>query len=363
MAKVQPLRTEDPNPKSMQFAHFGVLNDGNQSKGSLFTSIALNVLLALCAIIIGAAAKKTIDNRHKLTELTEPIPIKKAEEPPPVKIKPPKLPPPPPIAKIEPPKIKLPDVKLPDVPKPPEIKMTQPAPVVMPAPPKLVQPPPAPKVVSLAQAMPASVPNNSPHPTAVALGSTTNPIAVSNRTSPTAINLGNKGMSGMPASNNGAGAQSTVVNLGSGSPTGTNMHGNGPVAVAGIPHGVVGGTGPLNSTSRQVNLGQNTPPPMPKPAGPTSVTSKSGPKVLFKPKPEYTAEAKQLHIEGNVTVRIRVSSSGAVQVLGVTSDLGHGLGESAVRAVEATRFKPATDDSGNPVEWEGIVNVAFQLAG
>jgi TonB family protein len=362
MAQVKPLRTDDPKPQNMQFAHFGVLNDGNQSKGSLFTSVALNILLALCAIIIGAAAKKSMDNHIKLTHLDEPIPIKKPDEPPPVKIKPPKIPPPP-VVKVDPPKIKLPDVKLPDVPKPPEIKMAQPVPVVIPAPPKLVQPPPAPKVVSLAQAMPASVPNNSPHPTAVALGSTTNPIAVSNKTSPTAINLGNKGMSGMPASNNGAGAQSTAVNLGSGSPNSQNMKGNGPVAVAGIPHGVVGGTGPLNSTSRTVSLGQNTPPPMPKPAGPTSVTGKSGPKVLFKPRPEYTAEAKQLHIEGNVTVRIRVSSSGAVQVLGVTSDLGHGLGDSAVRAVEATRFKPATDDSGNPVDWEGIVNVSFQLAG
>ena len=360
MAK--PLRTDDPTPQSMQFAHFGVLNDGSQSKGSLFTAIVLNVLLAFCAVVIGAAAKKTIDNHKKLTELTEPIPIKKAEEPPPVKIKPPKIPPPP-IVKVEPPKIKLPDVKLPDVPKPPEIKMSQPVPVVLPAPPKLVQPPPAPKVVSLAQAMPASVPNTSPHPTAVALGSTTNPIAVSNKPSPTAINLGNKGMSGMPASNNGAGAPSTVVNLGSGSPTGTNMHGNGPVAVAGIPHGVVGGTGPLNSTSRTVSLGQATPPPMPKPAGPTTVTAKSGPKVLFKPKPEYTADAIKLHIEGSVSVRIRVSSTGAVQVLGVISDLGHGLGDSAVRAVQATRFKPATDDSGNPVDWEGVVNVAFQLAG
>ena len=243
------------------------------------------------------------------------------------------------------------------------IKMSQPVPVVLPAPPKLVQPPPAPKVVSLAQAMPASVPNTSPHPTAVALGSTTNPIAVSNKPSPTAINLGNKGMSGMPASNNGAGAPSTVVNLGSGSPTGRNMHGNGPVAVAGIPHGVVGGTGPLNSTSRAVSLGMNTPPPMPKPAGPTTVTAKSGPKVLFKPKPEYTADAIKLHIEGSVSVKIRVSSTGAVQVLGVISDLGHGLGDSAVRAVQATRFKPATDDSGNPVDWEGVVNVAFQLAG
>jgi TonB family protein len=172
-------------------------------------------------------------------------------------------------------------------------------------------------------------------------------------------------MSGMPASNNGAGAPSTVVNLGSGSPTGQNMKATGAIAVAGIPHGVPGGTGPLNSVGKvagPVNLGQNTPPPMPKPVGP-SATAKSAPKVLFKPKPEYTAEAKQLHIEGNVTVRIRVSSSGSVQVLGVTSDLGHGLGDSAVRAVQATRFQPATDDSGHPIDWEGIVNVAFQLAG
>ena len=365
MAKVKPLISDDPKPQNMQFSHFGVLNDGSQSKGSLLTSVMLNILLALCAIIIGAAAKKTMDNHIKLTHLDEPIPIKKAEEPPP----PPKIKikiPPPPVVKVEPPKIKLPEVKLPDPPKPPEIKMVQPMPVVLPAPPKLVQAPPAPKVVNLAQAMPASVPNQSAHPTAVALGSTTNPIAVSNKPSPTAINLGNKGMSGMPASNNGAGAPSTVVNLGSGSPGSQNMKATGPVAVAGIPHGVVGGTGPLNAQGRvagPVNLGQATPPPMPKPVGPTTATSKSGPKVLFKPKPEYTAEAKQLHIEGNVTVRIRVSSSGAVQVLGVISDLGHGLGDSAVRAVEATRFKPATDDSGNPVDWEGIVNVTFQLAG
>ena len=102
---------------------------------------------------------------------------------------------------------------------------------------------------------------------------------------------------------------------------------------------------------------------MPKPAGPTTATAKSGPKVLFKPKPEYTAEAKSFILKAVVSVRIRVSSTGAVQVLGVTSDLGHGLGDSAVRAVQATRFQPATDDSGNPIDWEGVVNVAFQLAG
>src|SRR5277367_2509371 len=130
MAK--PLRSEDPAPPSVQFAHFGVLNDGSQSKASLFTSITLNTLLALCAIIIGAAAKKTMDNKHKLTELVEPIPIKKPEpEPIRPKVIPPKLPPTP-VVKVEPPKIKMPDVKLPDVPKPPEIKMVQQVPVVLP---------------------------------------------------------------------------------------------------------------------------------------------------------------------------------------------------------------------------------------
>ncbi len=365
MAK--PLRSDQPNPQNMQFAHFGVLNDGSQSKASLFSSIALNIVIALCAIIIGAAAKKTMDNHIKLTHLDEPLPIKKPD-PPPMKLKPiPKLPTPP-VVKVEPPKIRMPEVKLPDIPKPPEIKMVQQVPVIVPAPPKLVQPPPAPKVVSLAQARPASVVNNSPHPTAVSLGARDNPIAPSDRPSTTAINLGNRGMSGMPASNNGMGAASKVVNLGSGSAGSQNMRGrdNASSGVVGVKLGVTGGTGPRNSTGRTpgvVNLGQNEPPPMPKPADRTSAVSRSGPKVLFKPKPEYTAEAIRLRIEGVVSVRLRVSSSGAVQVLGVTSDLGHGLGESAVRAVEATRFQPATDASGRPVDWEGVVNIAFQLAG
>ncbi len=363
MAK--PLRSDDPAPQNMQFAHFGVLNDGSQSKASLFTSITLNIVLALCAIIIGAAAKKTMDNHIKLTHLDEPLPVKKPD-PPPIKLKPvPKLPTPP-VVKVEAPKIKLPEIKLPEPPKPPEIKMAQQVPVIVPAPPKLVQPPPAPKVVSLAQARPASVVNDSPKPTAVSLGSQNNPIAPSNRPATSAVNLGNRGMAGMPASNNGMGAASKVVNLGSGSAGSQNMKGrdNASGGVVGVKLGVSGGTGPMNSHSAGVvNLGQNAPPPMPKPSQATSAVTRSGPKVLFKPKPEYTAEAIRLHIEGVVSVRLRVSSSGTVQVLGVTSDLGHGLGESAVRAVQATRFQPATDASGRPIDWEGVVNIAFQLAG
>jgi TonB family protein len=171
----------------------------------------------------------------------------------------------------------------------------------------------------------------------------------------------------MPASNTGAGAHATSVNLGSGSPSSQNMNGrdNAANAVKGVKLGVAGGTGPLNSPTRvagPVNLGQVAQPTMPKPQAPVQ-SARSAPKVLYKPKPQYTDEALKLHIEGTVSVRLRVSSSGAVQVLGVVNDLGHGLGESAVRAVQATRFQPATDGAGNPVDWEGVVNVAFQLAG
>ncbi len=356
----KPLRSEEALPPvSRQFSHFGVLNDGKQSRASLITSITVNVLLALIVIVIGAAAKKSMDHREKLTSLVEPVPIPKIEP-----IKPkilPKLPPPPKI--VEPPKINVPQIKLPDPPKVPEVKMTQPTPVLAPAPPKQVTTPPAPKVVNLGQAMPATVMANN-HPSAVSLGQQNNPIAPSNMPATSAVNLGQRGLAGMPASNTGMGA--TRVSLGSGSPNSSNMAGNGTRSVQGVKLGVAGGTGPLNSTGRvagPVNLGQVQQAALPRSVAAAPTTAKSAPKVLFKPKPEYTEEAVKLHLEGTVAVRLKVLPDGGVQVLGVTSGLGHGLDEAAVRAVQGTRFKPATDSAGAPVEWVGVVNVAFQLAG
>ncbi|MEO8735319.1 MAG: energy transducer TonB [Edaphobacter sp.] len=362
MAK--PLRSDNPVPPNVQFSHFGILHDGSQSKASLFTSIIINVIVAIVIIIIGAAVRNTIVAPTKVITLVEPIPIKKPDIAPKVIPKPlPK----PPVLKAEPPKIKI-EAKLPEVPKIPTVKMTHPVPVVLPAPPKRVQPPPAPRVVNLAQARPASVVNNSPHPSAVSLGRPDNPIAPSNRPAVADINLGNRGLAGMPASNSGMGPAAKSVNLGSGSAGSQNMNGrdNAANAVRGVKLGVANSTGPMNSPGRvagQVNLGQVAAAPVQRSAGPSNERAASAPKVLYKPRPQYTAEAVKLHIEGTVSVRLRVSSSGAVQVLGVTRDLGHGLGESAVRAVEGTRFSPATDASGRPVDWEGVVNVAFQLAG
>jgi TonB family protein len=364
-----PVIEQEPSqPKSVQFAHFGVLNDGAQSKTSTLTAVAINVLLGFVIVIIGAATKKTMDNSRKLTELTEPIPIKKLDEVKP-KVVPPKPPPPklPEVPKIQvqTPRIVVPDVKLPDVPKPVVVKMAEPKPVLMPAAPKIVVAQAAPKPVDLAHPSPPALANNSAHPSAVALGRPDNPVAPTTATGPAKIDLGTRGVSGMPGSNTGAGRPTAVNLAGSGSPGGSNK-GTGVQAVPGLKGGVIGGTGPLNSTGRvagPVNLAQAAPPPVARPAGPTASTQSSGPKVISKPKPEYTAEAIQLHLEGTVSVSIRVTATGAVQILGVTSGLGHGLDESAKRAVLATRFQPALDASGSPVAWEGVVKVAFQLAG
>jgi protein TonB len=362
------LRSNTPGqPQSVQFAHFGVLNDGAQSKASTVTSVALNVVIALVVIIITAAGKKNYDDHVKLTHLDAPIPIKQQEppKPPPPPVKPP--PPLPEVPKVvmEPPKIKLPDVvKVPEPPKVPEVKMDV-KPVVLPtvAPLKVVAPA-APAVVNLAKPAPASVQNNLTRSSAVALGHPDSPVAPSNAPAAnTPVNLG-RGYAGMPPQNTGAGIAGVKLgNPGSGSPNSGAMKGNGAVAEVGLGKGVVGATGPANRGAAQVVLAQAAPPPAPKQMQAQALTAASKPTVVFKPKPEYTAEAIKMHLEGTVSVKIRVTPSGGVEVIGVTSPLGHGLDESAVRAVQSTRFKPALDASGNPVPWEGIVSVSFQLAG
>ena len=358
-----PIQFDNRIPAGrMQFKDFGVLDTGKQSKASAATSIVINLLIIGFVLLIGAAAKKTLDTERRVTMLVSPVVIKPVTPPPPVKMLPvPELPKP--VVKFDPPKIKMPDVKLPDVPKVAELKMTQPAPVIAPAAPKKIVAPPAPVEVNLARA--ASVVNNSPHATAVALGSANNPIAPSNRPAISATNLGQRGLPGMPSSNTGGGPAATAVNLGSGSPNSQTMGGNGSHNVQGVKLGVVGGTGPMHATGRvagPVNLGQAVQPAAATPQAKLVTVAQSAPKVLYKPTPAYTAEAQAMHLSGAVAIRIRVSSTGSVTVLSITSPLGHGLDQSAERAIEGTRFSPAVDASGRPVDWEGVVRVNFQLA-
>src|SRR5215472_7056229 len=349
----KPLRSDDPNPQPVQFAHFGVLNDGTRSKGATITAVIVNCTIAALVVILGMVIK------------TNPIVAKRVTElmlPPQPKVQPaPKPPPPPPPPKIKippPPKIETPKIKMPEPIKVPEIK-----PVALPPTPKPMIEPPAPVKVNLGVATAASVPNHDANPTAVRLGSSTNPLKPLSGPAVSPINMGAAGMPGMNKSNTGSGPAAVSVNMGSGSPNGRmGGHDNAVRAVAGLGTGVTGGTGHA-------------------PAGPVAVaitpqvqqqqqvvrhveqsSLASAPKVTYKPTPVYTEEAKAMHLEGNVSLRIRVTASGAVQVLGVVHGLGHGLDQSAIQATEATRFKPALDNSGRAIDWKGVVLVNFQMS-
>jgi TonB family protein len=83
--------------------------------------------------------------------------------------------------------------------------------------------------------------------------------------------------------------------------------------------------------------------------------------ILSKPKPDYTDEARKMKLEGEVLLRVLFAATGEVRVLDVVQGLGHGLDQSAIRAAQQIRFKPA-QRNGQPVDSTATVHIVFQLA-
>jgi TonB family protein len=83
--------------------------------------------------------------------------------------------------------------------------------------------------------------------------------------------------------------------------------------------------------------------------------------ILEKPRPQYTAEGRSLKIEGDVVLEMVFLANGSIQVNRVVSGLGHGLDESATRAAQQIKFKPAKRD-GQPVDFPARVRIEFRLA-
>ncbi|MBV8115701.1 MAG: energy transducer TonB [Silvibacterium sp.] len=245
------------------------------------------------------------------------------------------------------------------------------APKIAPAPPKAVAPPPQPKVGMFKSSQPTLVANNMAAPTPKT-GGFGDPVGVTpnpNATRPANI-AGVGSFSGTPGVGQpGAGAarQGSVkgVEFGSGVangvPGGRDVHGT--VASGGFSNGVIGGTGKPGGTGKveQAGLsgtgfGAATPaPPKQQQVQATPIV------VLSKPKPNYTVEARQLKIEGDVKLEVRFTASGHVEVLQILSGLGHGLDEQAKAVAQAIQFKPATKD-GRPIDQVTVIRITFQLA-
>jgi TonB family protein len=83
--------------------------------------------------------------------------------------------------------------------------------------------------------------------------------------------------------------------------------------------------------------------------------------ILSKPTPIYTAEARNLRIEGEVLLEVVLEASGSLRVVRVVRGLGHGLDDNAVKAAEQIHFKPALRD-GRPADSTVVLHIIFQLA-
>jgi TonB family protein len=83
--------------------------------------------------------------------------------------------------------------------------------------------------------------------------------------------------------------------------------------------------------------------------------------IISKPTPAYTADARAAKVEGEVLLEVEFSASGKLRVLRIVRGLGHGLDESAVRAAEQIRFKPATR-GGAAINSTATLHIVFQMA-
>ena len=139
-------------------------------------------------------------------------------------------------------------------------------------------------------------------------------------------------------------------------------HGLGKVGSAGFQAGIAGGTG-NSPRGRAVTGGfQNNVAAAGTPKlALVNTGNLTSVQVLSHPTPVYTAEAKQLKIQGDVVLEVRFSADGSVHVIRVVRGLGHGLDEQAIRVAEETHFKPATRD-GKPVDTTTYYRIDFQLA-
>ncbi|MGA7159083.1 MAG: energy transducer TonB [Acidobacteriaceae bacterium] len=361
MAK--PLHSDDPNPPSVQFRDFGVLDDGKRSKGAAAASIAINVTLLALVVILGLIIKTNPTVAKEVATLTlppPPPPPPATKPPPPPKIKP--LPPTP----VPAPKIKMPEPK--PIPPPPDVKplpTPQPKPNFQPpAPPKRVNPPPAPVKVNLGVASAASVPNHDLHPSAVRLGQSSNPLKPLNGPAVASVNLGNAGMPGMNRANTGNGPRASSVNLGSGSPNGRmNGRDNAAGPVRGVSLG--SGNGPMSSRNyaavKPVGLGTPPPPPAERSSMASSLSAATPPKITFKPEPVYTEDAKSHHIEGDAVVKVIFRANDTIDVIGLVRGLGYGLDEPALQVARGIRFRPARNAAGDPVDFPTNVVIRFVI--
>jgi TonB family protein len=302
---------------------------------NVVTSVAIHLLVVILSLIAFVPGVQTIPKRATHFVLFSPrlqpyrAKIKKPEIPTPRLAKPLKLNPVV-MAKLEPlPKPKPPMIEAPNIAAELPVQAVNIAPrIELPKqePPKVV---PTPKPLSVGgfgdlQAAPSVVPA---------------------RRTPDLPRLGSFELADGPAHGPTSG-RGTVASAGFGSMT--SGSGNGPVQRSGSLR--TGGFG--DASAGRETATQRVPARV--------SANNTPPEILFKPKPAYSAEGRELRIEGQVALDAILEANGKIHILQVLHPLGHGLDEAAKLAAEQIRFRPATRD-GVPVDTHATLYITFQL--
>ncbi len=83
-------------------------------------------------------------------------------------------------------------------------------------------------------------------------------------------------------------------------------------------------------------------------------------RVISKPEPNYTEDARKNQVTGTVVLRAILTSGGQVSGIRAVSGLPHGLTERAIAAARNIKFVPATKD-GRPVSMHIQLEYSFNL--
>jgi TonB family protein len=350
------MRVNDPRGKTV----LGLLPEPERSPGSFIASTVINGLMLALMLYIGATAKRAVEEHtYEMTVLVvpKPAPPEKAKLPEPPKIKPPEP--------LKTPELTL-DVPRIHVPKPepkPDLKPIQmevkvALPTIKAAKPAVILAP-QPKA-ALAAAMPAQDSHVKPSTAPVHLGETFGVTPNPNARGPATIAaIGNPygGMKGPAIAPHGVVGS---TGIGNGLKFGSNSGVAGKVASAGIP---AAAAAPSSSYTGGKVASAGIPAvavavPVQKMVEPEVTTDLE---IVSKPTPDYTAEARQLKVQGDVILRVTFTSSGRVVVQSIVRGLGHGLDEEARRVAQQIHFRPATRN-GHPVDLTTTVTITFQLA-
>lgn len=142
----------------------------------------------------------------------------------------------------------------------------------------------------------------------------------------------------------------------------------GGVALAGFGEGATAGPGPGGNgrgTVHSAGFGEYDSAPAVNHASNASAVPpqpvETPVEITFKPKPAYTAEAREKRIEGEVLLEVVFGATGQIHIQRVMRGLGFGLDERARDAAAQIRFQPGTR-AGSPVDVKGIVHIVFALS-